>query len=313
MLGPSISMATANSTPAFLPNLGSSFCAPCACKAAKKRLADVQKAKVRHPFAEASYDQAKGKPVKEIIGPGGKTYKNITDDAEALKKYGLSPKDMTIEGSHFQAAAFVNDDGQLIVSYKGSDPNVDDWEANFKQGTGKESQYYTRARTIANKINQKRGNTPPPPEFVGHSLGGGLASAAAAATGYSATTYNAAGLHANNIPLGVTPQNIQAVKVKGEILTGYANKLPGAPDTFHSEETLLDPPLSFGRDVVAPYVGRIVGGLLGSLIGPISSVVGAKGGAIVARGVMLHLNGAIKDSLEQAEKKAQKDVDKSCN
>ncbi|MGP2956508.1 phospholipase, partial [Serratia bockelmannii] len=59
---------------------------------------------------------------------------------------------------------------------------------------------------------------------AGHSLGGGMASAASMASGKPAWTFNAAGLHAGTVEkyggsiIG-SVDNIQAYRVKGELLT----------------------------------------------------------------------------------------------
>jgi len=62
-----------------------------------------------------------------------------------------------------------------------------------------------------------------PVETTGHSLGGGMASAASVASGKASTTFNAAGLHPNTVGrYGGTPQSssVQAYRVAGEMLTG---------------------------------------------------------------------------------------------
>jgi hypothetical protein len=63
-------------------------------------------------------------------------------------------------------------------------------------------------------------------DITGHSLGGGLASAAAGASGASATTFNAAGLNPTTVARYGTAVDsaaagpIQAYRVEGELLTG---------------------------------------------------------------------------------------------
>jgi hypothetical protein len=276
--------------------MASSYCKPCACNAAKKRLKAIENATDKLPFAQAAYDQANGHPVSDIAG-----FKNITEDPAALAKYGLTPADLTIPDTKFQAVVFEKGN-QLITAFKGTDPlSLSDWQANLEQGAGLESQYYTRAQEIAKTI---QSNLPPgaaPPEFVGHSLGGGLASAAAAAIDAPATTFNAAGLNARNIADGVVARNVEAVKVRGEILTGFVNRLPGTPDVFASDVTMIDPPPSFGRDVVLPVLGQALGS------------TPELAGALAVRGVLLHLTGAIHDSLVYETQKAQTAVAAACN
>ena len=60
-------------------------------------------------------------------------------------------------------------------------------------------------------------------DLTGHSLGGGLASAASQASGAGATTFNAAGLNSETLPMyGAAPRAsaITNYRVDGDILTG---------------------------------------------------------------------------------------------
>jgi hypothetical protein len=102
----------------------------------------------------------------------------------------------------------------------------EDWLNNGRQGSGLESDYYNRAMELAADLNSSAlgGRF----EIAGHSLGGGLASAASAVTGIPATTLNAAGLHAdtarryaerNGLAVFDTNRTVTAYQVKGEILT----------------------------------------------------------------------------------------------
>jgi hypothetical protein len=93
-----------------------------------------------------------------------------------------------------------------------------DMGANIGQATGYGSQYYVRAEAIGalTRPGSGRGVT-----YTGHSLGGGLASAASQRSGGPAYTFNAAGLNRSTIyrPSGNGSQ-IRAYRVDGEVLTG---------------------------------------------------------------------------------------------
>ena len=128
-----------------------------------------------------------------------------------------------------------------VLSYKGSNGPVvfeengkqvtresapEDWMNNGRQGLGLESDYYTRAMTLAREVRQSgvESNF----EIVGHSLGGGMASAGSAITGVPATTFNAAGLHQataqryadqNGLTVHNPNQTVVAYQVTGEVLT----------------------------------------------------------------------------------------------
>jgi Putative lipase essential for disintegration of autophagic bodies inside the vacuole len=95
--------------------------------------------------------------------------------------------------------------------------NLEDWTNNFNQGRGAESAYYQRAVDIGSLL---KGRV----DISGHSLGGGLASAASMTSGKSGWTFNAAGLNSGTVEkyggsLVGSEDIINAYRVKGEILT----------------------------------------------------------------------------------------------
>lgn len=91
-----------------------------------------------------------------------------------------------------RAALFVDGSGNQVLAYAGTDfTSLADWKANILQGMGFESAQYTNAIELARSYGSIT--------FTGHSLGGGLASAAAIYTGGTASVFNAAGLHDNTI------------------------------------------------------------------------------------------------------------------
>lgn len=91
-----------------------------------------------------------------------------------------------------RAALFVDGSGNQVLAYAGTDfTSWADWKANILQGMGLESAQYTNAIELARSYGSIT--------FTGHSLGGGLASAAAIYTGGTASVFNAAGLHDNTI------------------------------------------------------------------------------------------------------------------
>jgi hypothetical protein len=105
--------------------------------------------------------------------------------------------------------------------------------------------------------------------WVGHSLGGGMASAAAIVTGGRATTYNAAGVHGNTVGrvLGlhggygtlasVSPGQITAYMITGEAVSHYQDCNPALPDTV-GDKRYVDL-----HDTMDHYVARFAGGMAG--------------------------------------------------
>jgi RHS repeat-associated protein len=115
----------------------------------------------------------------------------------------------------FAAGLYRAPNGEYYFAMRGTEATSwANWWANFKQGFGFESSQYEQAVELAHKAyDMLKGNV----VFVGHSLGGGLASAASYATGGNAITFNAAGL-SGRYAKG-NPGNIRAHYIRGEILS----------------------------------------------------------------------------------------------
>lgn len=132
-------------------------------------------------------------------------------------------------GTGFQAVLFRNDiDGTYVLAFRGTDPEPDspDWLNGNSQGLGARAPQYQQAIALAQLMQQQYG---PLLSLTGDSLGGGLASASALATGMSADTFNAAGLNPDGFIPGQLDwsraPNIQAYRVNGEILTTLQSKI----------------------------------------------------------------------------------------
>jgi RHS repeat-associated protein len=114
--------------------------------------------------------------------------------------------------------------GEHTLVFRGTE-NATDWTFGntqaFDGGLWSESQY-NKADRIVDNINAALGGDL---TFAGHSLGGGLASAAAVSTGGSAATFNAAGLsYLTILGLGAffgRAPRVDAYRVDGDWLTHY--------------------------------------------------------------------------------------------
>ena len=108
---------------------------------------------------------------------------------------------------------------RYVLANRGSEGSGD-WGTNLEQGIGLDSEQYEEAVALALAVYDAVGGRV---TFTGHSLGGGLASAQALATGAPAVTFNAAGLDPATIRTvsspGVTERRIAAYYVDGEILS----------------------------------------------------------------------------------------------
>jgi uncharacterized Zn-binding protein involved in type VI secretion len=126
------------------------------------------------------------------------TRRATLDDLEALGLYDkvTGENETRLPKSDFRADVFVHTDPATLkesytVAFKGTTTGKD-WRTNLIQGSGFETKYYNQAAKVGRLA---AALSPGNVRFTGHSLGGGLASAAAVASGAPATTFNAAGLH----------------------------------------------------------------------------------------------------------------------
>ena len=172
-------------------------------------------------------------------------------DLLAERLPGMNPQQiqdlMRPAGSGYRAEIYLPDpavlgpDARPVLAFKGStgpilDPAApggrresgpEDFLANnIPQGLGLRTDYYDRAMNAARVLSQQPGFDF---EITGHSLGGGMASAAGAISGRDTITFNAAGLHPETprrfaeenggLPVYDTRRNVRAYQVSGEMLT----------------------------------------------------------------------------------------------
>jgi hypothetical protein len=186
-------------------------------------------------------------------------------NAADLQALNLSPS--LLGQGEFRARVYASGEGastEYTVAFRGSQ-SPSDWVNNVQQGLGFDSAHYRAALAIAERV--ARSDAAGQVRFTGHSLGGGLASAAAIAAGRPADTFNAAGLHADTIAEARAIQaatgapgsaQVDSWQVQNEILS----LLQDGGDRLVSP--LLDLPEAYGRrnvlDAVAPegtsFIGR---------------------------------------------------------
>ena len=163
-------------------------------------------------------------------------WNNISNDPQALARYGLTPQDLQKPGSNFGAQMYEPDpavfgtDMKPTVAFRGTQPSsMQDWANNGAQGINRHSDYYENAVRIGGRLERSNADV----AITGHSLGGGMASAASRASGLPANTFNAAGLHPETVArYGGTlhvpaRENINAYRVRGEALTGAQEQSAG--------------------------------------------------------------------------------------
>jgi hypothetical protein len=170
-------------------------------------------------------------------------WSNVSGNPKELGQYGLTPKDLSIPNTNFRAQVYEPDpdvfgsDMKPQMVFQGTNPSSgSDWSNNVAQGMNSESAYYRQAVSVGKALGKSGADV----GIAGHSLGGGLASAASRTSGLPATTFNAAGLNPGTIErYGGAPvaSDIQAYRVDGEVLTSLqegsllGGKMPKAVGT----------------------------------------------------------------------------------
>lgn len=219
-------------------------------------------------------------------------WRDISNDDNALQKLGLkstmlyssvSEPDFFSRVYAPDKSVFGNEMAPTVVFRGTRMENVTDWLNNGQQGMGVNSTYYKQSVSIGNHLKR----VPRKVSVAGHSLGGGLASAAAVASGKPAWTFNAAGLNAGTVEkYGGTAigdgSKIAAYRVQGEVLTRLQE--------FH----LLEDLKSVNYDIPLLMVKHQLSALLPSAAGNAKWLPGGEGGTIDKHGMQ-----QVIDSLEQ--------------
>ena len=140
---------------------------------------------------------------------------------EELAKRGVSPEMLLDPKSGFKAALYESSferPPKLVIAYAGTEDKKD-IIADLRQGVGLRDAQYDRAMNLANAVTEKVGIRSV--ETTGHSLGGGLASAATAVTGTKGYTFNAAGLHVNTVKRPPYQVSRAAMHEQGALIDAY--------------------------------------------------------------------------------------------
>jgi len=132
---------------------------------------------------------------EDLMAAVGSSLVYDTRDGGLLNHFGIGyhPNDVITMIHGFGAALYQAGNGKYMLAFRGTRPtSMADWVANIDQWANLPALQYEYAIDLATEVVQKFGvgNV----IMVGHSLGGGLASAAANATGARGITFNAAGL-----------------------------------------------------------------------------------------------------------------------
>lgn len=148
----------------------------------------------------------------------GHLYSTDSERDKAFKKHFLD----TLDG--FAATLTQREDRTYILAFRGSETHeLSDWINNKDQAIHGDSVQYNYAVQLAIRAQEVLGNDV---LLAGHSLGGGLATAASHVTGWKTITFNAAGVHPNYKAAGRAGPTTNHY-VRGEILTTLQNHSGG--------------------------------------------------------------------------------------
>ena len=131
-------------------------------------------------------------------------------NAEEMGKMNIKDSDLKDPSTGFKADIYKDKNGDYVLVYRGtySDPDhpendlIHDWskewtDDNMRQGLGMGSEQYNKSIKLAEKVKQGSEKQGKQMTIAGHSLGGGLATAAGAATGSKNYAFCPAGVHPN--------------------------------------------------------------------------------------------------------------------
>jgi hypothetical protein len=170
-----------------------------------------------------------------------------------LQAAGIAPEALEDRTTGLRAAIYTDGEGRYALAFAGSN-DIPDWLNNLAQGVGLDAAQYNQAIALAKDAKLAFGGEL---AITGHSLGGGLAAAAALATDSAAVTFNAAGVNDETLrDAGLDPAaaraaadngQIRRYAVNGEVLTGVQEGVPllraALPDAPGSRIALQAPPL----------------------------------------------------------------------
>jgi len=185
------------------------------------RLARNNVAVERARLSEHVYHSDMQPPLPEPVGW------HILTEKELARK-GVTKAMLQDPASGFKAAPYQSAferPPKTVIAYAGTE-NGADWSTNFKQGVGVETAQYNSAMNLAKVVVAKSSKNAV--DIIGHSLGGGLASAGVAVTGAKGYTFNAAGLHPATVGralYNVTAARMAAVGQRIDALHSTADHL----------------------------------------------------------------------------------------
>ena len=198
-------------------------------------LADVAGGRQAQPFditlsqlATAVYGTRGGPPEGWSAVTDARLQELGVDDPQAWRLSYLGANDTQAGNEQeFRAEVYTDGQGNYVLSYRGTAEGAADWDNNFRQGTGHQTQgsqdkfsatAVETAIAFERVFGDTRGGTSTNLAITGHSQGGGLASVGSLASGVPAVTFDASGIHPNTLDrMGIDPQRARDLAEGGRI------------------------------------------------------------------------------------------------
>jgi Protein of unknown function (DUF2974) len=126
----------------------------------------------------------------------------------------------------FKAEIYRDSNDNFVLSYRGTAEGAADWENNFRQAAGFQTDGVDKfSGTAVNTavefkrvFGEPQGSNPTNLAITGHSQGGGLASVGSLASGVPAVTFDASGIHPNTLDrMGFDPQQARNIAEGGQM------------------------------------------------------------------------------------------------
>jgi len=277
------SVSSFNSAAARLPGLDLNLDAPSFAAQVRGTEAQPIDAQMARMAADVYNPASRGVDGWSRLGPAD------------LMNAGIAPEALEDRTSGFRAGLYTDGAGHYTLAFAGSNDGPD-WLNNLAQGVGLDAAQYNQAIALAKDAKLAFGD-----ELVitGHSLGGGLAAAAALAADMPAVTFNAAGvndatlrdagLDAGAARAAAADGQVRRYAVDGEILTSSQEDVPllrALPDAPGRKIELHAPPLERPHN---SWMDWLDGDAIRSHV--------EYGLQLAARPVTLHLMGAVEEAL----------------
>ncbi len=189
----------------------------------------------RARLADSTYSIGQAPPPEGWVRPSREEIEALGLNTQDFPQYKPGFKPSKHKDGYFaelyKTDPSVYGEERYVLAFRGTQ-GAQDWETNAKQGFGQETEHYDNAMNLAIKSKKILGDRL---EVTGHSLGGGIATAAGIVSGAKTYAYNPAGLHpvtlerkgdfsradafntVNGKPL------VDNVVIPGEILTAVQN------------------------------------------------------------------------------------------